>query len=89
MKIIPYHNRILVKRHIEKVEAKFGIIIPDEVKDNPTCEGVIESVGDETSGKLKEGQRVLFEEFSGREIELDEDIYLIIAEDSVIAIMEV
>jgi chaperonin GroES len=88
MKIIPYHNRILVKRHVERIEAKHGIIVPDSVQDTPTCEGVIEAVGDETSGKLKEGQRILFEEFSGREIELDDYRYLILAEDSVIGIME-
>ena len=73
-----------MKRHVERIEAKHGIIVPDSVQDTPTCEGVIEAVGDETSGKLKEGQRILFEEFSGREIELDDYRYLILAEDSVI-----
>ncbi len=77
-----------MKRHVERIEAKHGIIVPDSVQDTPTCEGVIEAVGDETSGKLKEGQRILFEEFSGREIELDDYRYLILAEDSVIGIME-
>jgi len=87
MNILPFAERILIKRKVEKLESK-GIIIPDSVKETPTCEGEIIAVGTEASGKLKVGQKILFEEYSGREFDLDDEKYLILTEDSVIGIIQ-
>jgi len=88
MNILPFEDRLLVKRKVERLESHAGILIPDSVEETTTCEGEIIRVGTESSGKLEVGQKILFEEFTGRELELDGETYIILSEESVIAILE-
>ena len=88
MNILPFEDRLLVKRKVQRLESNLGILIPDSVEETATCEGEIVRVGTESSGKLKAGQKILFEEFTGRELELDDEKYIILSEESVIAILE-
>jgi chaperonin GroES len=95
MTVRPLHDRILVKR-VEAKEAKKGnIIIPDTVKEKPQ-EGKVVAVG---KGKVLEdgtrvalevskGDRVLFSKYAGNEIKIDEQEYLILREDDVLAIIK-
>ncbi len=95
MKARPLHDRILVKR-IEEGEQKVGgIIIPDTAKEKPQ-QGKVVAVG---SGKIKDdgtrialdvkdGDRILFGKYSGQEIKLDGEEYLIMREEEVLAILE-
>jgi len=73
---------------MDKLESTAGIIIPDSSKETKTNQGVILRVGENTSGKLKEGQTILFEEFSGREYEYEGKFYLVLPEESVYAVLE-
>jgi len=95
MKVKPLHDRILIKRVEEKETVKGGIIIPDTAKEKPQ-EGEVIAVG---SGKrteegkvipldVKAGDRILFGKYSGTEIKIDEQEYLIIREDEVLGILE-
>ena len=93
MKARPLHDRILVKR-IEEGEQKIGgIIIPDTAKEKPQ-QGKVVAVG---SGKVKEdgtriamdvkaGDTILFGKYSGQEIKLDGEEFLIMREDEVFAV---
>ncbi len=96
MKVRPLYDRILAKR-IEETEAKKkgSIIIPDTAIEKPQ-QGEVISVG---SGKIlddgtivalevKAGDRVLFGKFAGNEIKIDDQEFLILREDDVLAIME-
>jgi len=95
MKARPLHDRILVKR-IEEGEQKIGgIIIPDTAKEKPQ-QGKVVAVG---SGKIKddgtrialdvqEGNTILFGKYSGQEIKLDGEEFLIMREEEVLAILE-
>jgi chaperonin GroES len=88
------HDRILVQR-LEEAEQKVGgIIIPDTAKEKPQ-QGKIIAVG---NGKVKDdgtripldvkaGDRILFGKYSGQEIKLDGDEYLILREDEVLAVL--
>jgi chaperonin GroES len=95
MKLRPLHDRILVKR-LEEGEVKHGhIIIPDTAKEKPQ-EGKVIAVG---NGKVMEDgkkipldvkaqDRILFGKYSGSEVKLDEEEYLIMKEEDVLAIIE-
>ena len=95
MKVKPLHDRILIKRVEEKETIKGGIIIPDTAKEKPQ-EGEVIAVGGgkkTEEGKVipldvKAGDRILFGKYSGTEIKIDEEEYLIIREDEVLGILE-
>ena len=90
--VTPLHDRVLVKRIEEKETVKGGIIIPDSAKEKPQ-EGEIIAVG---AGKLndkgerialdvKPGDRVLFGKYSGTEIKVENEDYLILREEEILA----
>src|SRR5579859_3560965 len=91
--VTPLHDRILVKRIEEKETVKGGIIVPDTAKEKPQ-EGEVIAVG---AGKLHEGKRipldvevgdrVLFGKYSGTEIKIEDEEYLILREDDVLGKM--
>ena len=91
----PLHDRILIKRVEEKETVKGGIIIPDTAKEKPQ-EGEVVAVG---HGKktdkgevialdVKPGERILFGKYSGSEIKIDDQEYLILREDEVLGVLE-
>jgi chaperonin GroES len=95
MNVRPLHDRIVVKR-IEEGEQKVGgIIIPDTAKEKPQ-QGKVIVVGNGKSkddGKrvpldVKAGDTILFGKYSGQEIKIDGDEYLIMREDEVLAVIE-
>jgi chaperonin GroES len=94
MKVRPLHDRILLKRIEEKESVKGGIIIPDTAKEKPQ-EAVVVAVGNgkilENGTRLalevKEGDHVLFGKYSGNEIKVDGEEYLIAREDDVLGIL--
>jgi chaperonin GroES len=94
MKVRPLHDRVLIKRIEEQETVRGGIIIPDTAKEKPQ-EGEVVAVG---SGKrledgkvlpleVKEGDRVLFGKYSGTEIKVDDNEYLILREDEILGIL--
>jgi len=95
MKVKPLHDRILIKRVEEKETIKGGIIIPDTAKEKPQEAEVIAVGGGKKTeeGKVipmdvKAGDRILFGKYSGTEIKVDDEEYLIIREDEVLGILE-
>jgi len=95
MKLKPLQDRILVQRVEEKTTTKGGIIIPDTAKEKPV-EGKVIAVGDgkvSEDGKkipleIKKGDRVLFGKYSGTEVQIDGEEYLIMREDDILGIIE-
>ncbi len=89
--ITPLHDRVLVKRIEEKETVKGGIIIPDTAKEKPQ-EGEVIAVGEGKIEKgarvpldVKAGDRILFGKYSGSEIKIEEQEYLILREDEILA----
>jgi chaperonin GroES len=91
----PLHDRILVRRIEEGETVRGGIIIPDSAKEKP-MEGEVISVGKGKSndeGKVfpldvKSGDRVLFGKYSGTEIKIDGEEFLIMREEEVLGILK-
>ena len=95
MKIRPLYDRIVIKRIEQKEQMQGGLYIPDTAKEKPQ-EGEVVAVG---KGKRLEdgkvipldvqpGDRILFGKYSGSDIKLDNEEYLIMREDEVLGILE-
>lgn len=95
MKIKPLQDRILVKRLEEKEVKKGGIIIPDTAKEKPQ-EGEVVEVGPGKMGddgkripmEVKKGDKILFGKYSGSEVKLGDQEYLIMREEDVLGIIQ-
>jgi len=95
VKIKPLHDRILVKRLEDKKEVKKGgIIIPDTAKEKPQ-EGEVIAVGPGKVGDdgkrlpmdVKAGDKILFGKYSGSEVKLNDEEFLIMREEDVLGIL--
>jgi len=93
-KVRPLHDRLLVRRIEEEETVKGGIIIPDTAKEKPQ-EGEVIAAG---NGKIldngtkieldvKAGDKILFGKYSGTDIKIDGQEYLILREDEVLAVV--
>jgi chaperonin GroES len=95
MNLRPLHDRILIKRIEEKEAVKGGIIIPDTAKEKPQ-EGEVIAVGNGKKTEdgniipldVKAGDRILFGKYSGAEIKMDGQEFLILREEEVLGIIE-
>jgi len=94
MKLRPLHDRVLIKRIEEQETVKGGIIIPDSAKEK-SQEGEVIAAG---TGKIlengtilpveaKAGDRILFGKYSGTEIKIEGQDYIILREDEIIGIL--
>jgi chaperonin GroES len=95
MKLRPLQDRILVQRVEEETKTKGGIIIPDTAKEKP-AEGKVVAVGNGKVGddgtrvalEIKVGDRILFGKYSGTEVKIEGEEYLIMREDDVLGVIE-
>ncbi|BBO81685.1 co-chaperone GroES [Desulfosarcina ovata] len=95
MKLRPLQDRILVQRVEEETKTKGGIIIPDTAKEKP-AEGQVVAVGNGKVGddgsrvalEIKVGDKILFGKYSGTEVKIEGEEYLIMREDDVLGVIE-
>jgi chaperonin GroES len=94
MKVRPLHDRILVQRLEEGEQKVGGIIIPDTAKEKPqqgkviaAGNGKVKDDGTRIPLDVKAGDRILFGKYSGQDIKLDGEEYLIMREDEVLAVL--
>jgi len=94
MKLRPLQDRILVQRVEEESKTKGGIIIPDTAKEKPaegriiaTGNGKVSDDGNRIPLEVKEGDRVLFGKYSGTEVKVEGEEYLIMREDDILGII--
>jgi chaperonin GroES len=95
MKITPLQDRVLVKRVDEEEEMRGGIVIPDTAKEKPqegevvaVGEGKVLDSGQRVGMSVKAGDRILFGKYSGTEVSIDDQEYLIMREDEVLGILQ-
>ncbi len=95
VKVKPLGDRVLVQPEAEEEQVKGGIIIPDTAKEKPQ-RGKIVAIGvgktDDAGKKIalnvKKGDSVLYGKYSGTEVRLDDEDYLIMPEGDILAIIE-
>ena len=95
MKLRPLQDRILVKRVKEEEKTKGGIIIPDTAKEKPiegkviaTGNGKLNEEGKRVALEVKKGDQILFGQYSGAEVKIEGEEYLIMREDDVLGVIE-
>ena len=93
-KFRPLHDRVVVKRIDAEEKTKGGIIIPDSAKEKPQ-QGKVIAVGlgkkeknERVALDVKAGDTILFGKYSGQDIKLDGEEYLIMREDEVLAVLD-
>ena len=94
MKIHPLHDRILVTRVAEQEVGRGGIIIPDTAKEKrqegkvvAVGKGKVNEDGKRTALDVQAGDRILFGKYSGNEVRIEDDEYVIMREEDVFAIL--
>jgi chaperonin GroES len=95
MKLKPLHDRVLIRRIEGTEKTKSGIIIPDTAKEKPQ-EGEVIAVGSgkrDDQGKVhalevKKGDRVLFGKYSGNEVKIEGEEYVILREDEILGVIQ-
>jgi len=95
MQLRPLHDRVLVKRLDAVEERRGGIIIPDTAKEKPQ-QAIVEAVGNgklledghRTDVAVKPGDRILFGKYSGSDIRLGDNDYLVLREDEILGVLE-
>ena len=95
MEFRPLHDRVLVRRLEEKEQVRGGIIIPDTAKEKPqqaevraVGQGKLLETGERSAPEVKKGDRILFGKYSGSDIKIDGDEYLILREDEILGVLE-
>ena len=95
MNIRPLHDRVVIKRMEEETTSPGGIVIPDSAAEKPVRgeviavgKGKILENGDVRPLDLKTGDRILFGKYSGTEVKVDDQEFLVMREDDVMAVIE-
>ena len=94
MRLSPLSDRVVLKYEETEEKTQSGIILPDSAKEKPQ-EAVVIAVGPgkEVDGKMtqmqvKEGDKVIYSKYSGTEIKVEEEEYVIVSQSDIIAIVE-
>ena len=94
MKVRPLHDRVLVKRLELEEQVRGGIIIPDSAKEKPqeaeviaVGPGKIQDDGSRAKLDVKVGDKVLVGKYSGSDIKIDDEDYVILREDEILAVV--
>ncbi len=95
MNIRPLHDRVVVKRLEAQEQIRGGIIIPDTAKEKPqeaevfaVGPGKVNDDGKRSPMDVKKGDRILIGKYSGSEIKIDSEEYVILREDEILAVIE-
>lgn len=94
MKLTPLGDRVVLKQLVAEETTKSGIVIPGQAKEKPQQAeviavgpgGVID--GKEVTMQVKVGQKVIFSKYSGTEVKLDEEEYIIARQNEILAVIE-
>jgi len=88
-KIKPLGDNVLVKVKKQEKRTKSGIVLPDTADDEKPQIGEIISIGDdEKKIKVKIGQNIIFAKYSGSEIKIDNEEYLILKSEDILAVVD-
>ena len=85
MEYTPNGKRLIVTRKRNKLKTKSGIVLPDQITEKKLSEGYIERIARGCEGEhWEEGMHVIFAQFAGQEIKMDDEVYLVIPEEDVL-----
>ena len=94
MKLVPLGDRVVLKQHIAEETTKSGIVLPGQAKEKPQqAEVVAVGPGGVIDGKevvmhVKVGDTVIFAKYAGSEVKLDDEEYIVVKQNDILAIVE-
>lgn len=94
MKLVPLGDRVVLKKIVAEETTKSGIVLPGQAKEKPQQAVVIAAgPGGNVNGKevvmqVKEGDEVIYSKYAGTEVKLDEEEYIIVSQNDILAIVE-
>ena len=94
MKLVPLGDRVVLKQCVAEETTKSGIVIPGQSKEKPQQAeviavgpgGVVD--GKEITMQVKAGDQVIYSKYSGTEVELDDEKYVIVKQSDILAVVE-
>ncbi len=86
MKIKPLNDRILVKILPPEEKTKGGLFLPQTAQEK-TQEGVVEAIGDSDQIKVKVGDKIIYDKYAGTTLKIDEQDYLILKNNDILAVI--
>ena len=94
MQLKPLGNRVVLQHQKAEEKTRSGIVLPDSAKEKPQ-EAVVIAVGPgkEADGRMtemqvREGDKVIYSKYSGTEVKFEEEEYVIVSQDDIMAIVE-
>ena len=90
MKLTPLNDRVVLKQLVAEESTKSGIVIPGQNKEKPQQAEVV-AVGpgtEEVKMQVKVGDKVIYSKYSGTEVKLDEEEYIICKQDDILAVID-
>ncbi|MCR5721214.1 MAG: co-chaperone GroES [Lachnospiraceae bacterium] len=90
MKITPLNDRVVLKQLVAEETTKSGIVLPGQNKEKPQQAELV-AVGpgtEEVKMQVKVGDKVIYSKYSGTEVKLDEEEYIICKQDDILAVIE-
>ena len=94
MKLVPLGDRVVIKQLVAEETTKSGIVLPGQAKEKPQQAEVIAvgpggvNDGKEVVMQVKPGDKIIYSKYSGTEVELEEDDYIIVKQSDILAIIE-
>ena len=94
MKLVPLNDRVVLKQLSAEETTKSGIVLPGQAKEKPQQAEVIAVGpgglvdGKEVKMEVKEGDKVIYSKYSGTEVEVDDEKYVIVRQSDILAIVE-
>ena len=94
MKLVPLGDRVVLKQLVAEETTKSGIVLPGQSKEKPQQAeviavgpgGVVD--GKEVKMEVKEGQQVIYSKYSGTDVEVDDETYIIVKQSDILAVVE-
>ncbi len=83
----PLNKNVVLKKEAEEKKTASGIILTESAKDKPSV-AVVVAVGKDCEAKLKEDDRVVYKEYSGTKVKMDDVDYIIIEDEDILAVVE-
>ena len=94
MKLVPLNDRVVLKQLVAEETTKSGIVLPGQAKEKPQqAEVVAVGPGGMVDGKevkmeVKVGDKLIYSKYSGTEVKIDEEEYIIVRQNDILAIVE-
>ena len=94
MKLVPLFDRVVLKQLLAEETTKSGIVLPGQAKEKPS-QGEVVAVGPggvidgkEVKMQVKEKDKVIYSKYSGTEVEIDGETYLVVKQNDIIAVIK-